>query len=563
LITKCAILESFLDTNFSEHLQLNKSYKFDNFCFKLFSEFVEYLRTNPLVVVSSFFMLQLESTTSSIHDCNHDKASNISCEKGFKDHDTIEDKCNSIKIFRSPKLIRTMVFFMVLFSILMNAFQFSTYLPYKLSLAHTRSLTLSNDCLKETIDSGRSYDSQTKTVIENCNFVRFSLYNSHGGVIFLNVNTSLTIFETMFTRCRVANEYWGGAVFAFVTNCTIEKVCATLCNAYEAKFAYIRVHNVLNNVFTSISNCSEKLTECYPLHISGGHQTLYDTNISNNHALQASGVGVFFTLGFESLRCTLSKNSAATFICIFVSAGIGNFSYMNYINNSNPGRFGGVYGDDAADFTFEHCIFTNNSNILFGTEDKAIHRVRFCYIHHTGTILGTGVYTQNVTLAYHSKFENTYFNTYYCLAEVTFTPKSTLMPTFEETLLLSQTFNPTPFITPVITLQETPEMTVCRTNELSPEITINPTVDQTIKPSPEISPEMTKIPTPKPMVIESNKPTEQGKSIIEYLKRKPSMAIMVLGISFIALISITIIACRSSAESSEELQSDFIHDSLI
>jgi len=495
-------------------------------------------------------MLHKESVCNSIHDFDLNHVSRLSCG-------IVGRNFNSNRMFFAYELLRTIAILLVFSSILMYGSQFGTSEQYSLNLSHQKSLALLMNCVRENIDSGRSYDSQTNTVIEDCNFVRFSSFNSHGGVIFLNVNTSLIIYESMFTRCSVATTFWGGAVFAAVTNCSLERVCATLCNAYEAKFAYIRVYNILKNSFISINNCSEKLTECYPLHISGGHQTLYDTNISNNHASHASGLGVFFTLGFESLRCTFSKNYAATYICIFVSAGIGNFSYMNYISNSNPGRLGGVYGDDAADFTFEYSIFSNNNNILFGTEDKAVHRIRFCYIHHTGTILGTGVYTQNVTLTYHNKHEYTYFNTYYCLADITFSPKPTLIPSLEETPVFS------PFNTPEITSNETPELTESRTNDLTPDTTLNPTVDRTIQPSPVISPELTLFPTPIPMIIESNRPSEQDKSILKYLKGKPSMAIMVVGISLITLISITIVVCRSSAESSEELQSDFIHDSLI
>jgi len=272
---------------------------------------------------------------------------------------------------------------------------------------------LSEECLNESIISGRSFASGNVTLFD-CSFSRLQYLSGNGGVIFLAASFIFRVYSCMFYSCLAD---FGGAIHITVSDSQISMICAHRCNGIQYyHFGYLKATG--NNLveYHSMSSCSNNSIGMMSLCTDYGDQSLCNMNSSYNKGSHYSGIYMGNPSSLSGIHCTFYFNQPSGHSCITFIAYSGTLSFCNVVSNISPNGFGIVFVRSGA-YYLKYCIFNNNSNTLFHVDANTLS-VSDSFINHTGTkFIGAVTYSQNNTYIGLSTYQQKFFKSFYCYAD--------------------------------------------------------------------------------------------------------------------------------------------------
>ena len=439
---------------------------------------------------------------------------------------TYYNKTTNIEIFLSNLLQMSKIFITIFFLAKLRYLAKSNQQKHIISIINRRNNIpqiepfLNRDiiwgaiygCESQNIDQGRSYYNKNIN-IEDCYFVRSSVYSLDGGVIYVKgASYTMKINSSMFYNC--ASVLRGGAIFFQSTNSHLKMICANKCscgNPSSCHFAYFKITQANQVEYLSVSYCSHITTGNYAFRLETGNTGVENTNSSMNSVIQGSGIGVYLPTSFTCSHCTFSNNNASGNICIllYLSTGTISISSANIVHNNSPVD-GVVYVTGGGTPKMMYCIFQNNQNYLFCVLAGSLD-ISHSLIDHSSLSFSTSITIiteTNNTFGTTEPYQILFFNSHYCNADITFpvrTPDLTLIEsmTFQNTL--EATRINTPKESPMNTYKETLHDTLINTQQETPM--------NTYKETQHESPINTQLETPNETPMNTYKETQHESPI--------------------------------------------------
>jgi len=262
----------------------------------------------------------------------------------------------------------------------------------KKNFLREQDFCLTNNCLYESIDNGRSYY-QESVNISDCIFNRISFFVGNGGIICVDGGSFvLCVSYSAFINCSSFNQ--GGGVFFNSASSYFKMVCAFRCASLgsDDHFAYLCSFQFNHVEHLSTAICSYESKGFYSIRLFKGMQLFHKTNSSSNKVYQVSGMGTWSPNQFSSIFCTFSNGHASNGLSICFYSNSGMMSFSNIINNTSP-NYGNIhvsgFSGQKGSYSMEYCIFGNNHDTLFSVYYGSLG-VSHSYIAHTGTLSAFG-----------------------------------------------------------------------------------------------------------------------------------------------------------------------------
>jgi len=309
----------------------------------------------------------------------------------------------------------------------------------------TTFLVFSYSCLNEYTENHRSYSIYNHYLeVYNCFFTRFGLLIGNGGVIYVNNSLGLEVHDSMFYNCNSSG--YGGAIYSFRTNVTINRVCANSCQGSHGHFMFFTQEYDASFVsifnYVSLSLCAPKTNGYNTLNFQIRQMYLDNHNHSKNNAYSGSCMYLNCFEMFNFSFCNIFENRASYSICIRLSGSSNNqIRYWNIIDNNSPSNSGVLTFETYNSYVFSNCIIHSNSNSLFSIGSYSTVTLSKCALYHLFTTkTGSGTFsTQSLTLTKKATYLYSYFASYLCDAVIPLTPNPTRTLCPSPTLEMTQT----------------------------------------------------------------------------------------------------------------------------
>ena len=219
--------------------------------------------------------------------------------------------------------------------------------------------------------------------ISFCDFIRSTIFSNGGGgaISIQEKECYLLISYCLFYSCSTLNSP-GGAIFFLCStvksNISIFATCGYYCSIQDTSsygiFARIELKtsnfDLIKLEFVSINKCSYSSSISKgSISLNNGNQIIKNLNSSGNLAIIQSGICFGYPDSLTSKYCTFFGNYVSHSIIIdLYGSCLNSLSYLNFVENNSP-SYGIIYVSQYCLCSFNYCIFKNNYNNLFFSND--------------------------------------------------------------------------------------------------------------------------------------------------------------------------------------------------
>ena len=257
---------------------------------------------------------------------------------------------------------------------------------------------------------------ETNIYINFCFFLNIISSITHGGVISIinnNLN-NLLIQQSIFSHCKILNNYDGGAIYiqSINSNIIFSKICGNDCSTVNKNFQFSYTKSSTNGIhnFEFISCFQNSLNYegyYYICLLELGNILTKNNNFSKNYVIWSTSISYYNSKSIYSILNNLNNNFASD-CCIYhfwdLLSENNTFLYHNFINNSFIIRWGLIHNHNG-NIKLYFCNFFNNPNLLFSCKAYAKIFLFECYIPQLtytlsegGSISYTNIYNHNNNL---------------------------------------------------------------------------------------------------------------------------------------------------------------------
>ena len=289
----------------------------------------------------------------------------------------------------------------------------------------------------------RSYTNIINFTIINCLFLRSTVFNDNGAIIYIyNINSFLDIEYCTFFQCvgggsSIPGFYGGGGAIYYASelygSSKLKFVCANECmtpSGGYGQFASIKTNKNNLNSLTSVSilKCANltSISRIYSLFLLNGYQEIMFSNYTNCFTNNIAGIS--FNLwengNIYSKFCNNYNCSAGDGGVIFLGDDTKSLlndtiSFYNIISNQYTiNGIGIIIISGIPSIKFTDCIISKNYNVLFFNSGSNII-ISNSYIDHLINKLGPISYSNFSNLFIITKtFQIQKFKTFFCDSEI-------------------------------------------------------------------------------------------------------------------------------------------------
>ena len=244
-------------------------------------------------------------------------------------------------------------------------------------------------CISDFSSTQRFFTLFTSSIISNCFFTRFNIFNGEGGIVFVDYPTvSLIIINSIFYNC---SSFSNGAVIFFRSNffLTLKNVCGSNCTSFSpyASFAYIYLNSVSNCSIESstINLCSPNFQSGYSIWIFRSLYNIKFFNSSFNKNLRTSSLSIIDFYNYFCSYSTFFNNSANGEGIIQFQNSQSNTNFTNFVENYCYST--GILSSYSSNNFFYNCTFYNNFQILFYSTNFYVYYSTIIHFNYIGSFI--------------------------------------------------------------------------------------------------------------------------------------------------------------------------------
>ena len=242
---------------------------------------------------------------------------------------------------------------------------------------------------------------ETNIYINFCFFLNLISSITHGGVISIinnNLN-NLLIEQSVFSHCKILNNYDGGAIYiqSINSNIIFSKICGNNCTSVNKNYQFSYTKSSTNGIhnfeyLTCFQNSLNYEGLNYICLLELGNILTKNNNFSKNYVFSVSSISYYNSKSIYSIFNNLNNNFASDCVVYhFWDLLSENNSILNhnFINNSLILRLGLIHIHNG-NIKLYFCNFNNNLGRLFSIYSYGKLYLFECFIIDLTYILNEG-----------------------------------------------------------------------------------------------------------------------------------------------------------------------------